>query len=357
VTSRLTAAFGFLLTVLLIPGLAGGGTTPRWALAAVAIPLLIPARRVEFTSAHLFGLLFLVYAAVSVAWSHPYDGLDALVKLAIIAGAFVLGSKLEDIRPLIIGCGLGIWVSSLVMLTGFEVPHATPNAGLFVNSNSMGEIAAVVLVAALFHRIWWLVPGILPAFLMAQCRGAFVAVAGAFVLWLLRKSKVAALALVGLALAALWVMASSRTAGIRLDMWKDVLPNLTLAGHGLGSFFSQYPFYASMDTTWLRPEHLHNDWLEYVFELGIGSVFLFAFVWLTRNILLAVIAIEACFGFPLHVAATAVLFGVIAGHDVRHRLGLRDDLAAWGISLRKWTGRAGPKGYHRHEGSGVGLPA
>lgn len=355
----IAAAF-FALTVLLVPGIAGGGTTPRWALAAIVLPLLIPNKRTPFTSAHLFGLLFLGYAAVSVTWSHHWDGLDALIKLVVIAEAFVLGSKLDDIRPVIIGCGLGIWSSSLVIVAGLPVPMApgVTNAGLFVNSNSMGEIAGLVLVAAIVHRVWWLVPGIVPAFVMAGCRGAFVGVACAFGVWLWGKSKLWASALGVWALVALSFMAESSTAQERIAMWDDMLPHLTIAGHGLGSFFSQFPLYTStVDTTQLRPEHLHNDWLEYLFETGAGTVLLLAFLWCCRSLVLVALVATACFGFPLHVAATAVLGGIVAGHAVRGRAHLRDDVAAWRVFQRARKADAMGAGHRGIEAGGHGLPA
>ena len=179
--------FGFILCTLIIPGISGAGTSPRWALAGIVLPILllmnsreahsadgsgfsrdvarmagqenkgstpaVPHSRGHFTSAHAFGLIFLWCAAISISWSaQVYDGLDALFKLIVIAQAFVLGSRLTDLKPTIIGFGLGIWVSSLVILFGIDVPHTTDNAGLFVNSNSMGEIAGLVLVAAVFYR-------------------------------------------------------------------------------------------------------------------------------------------------------------------------------------------------------------
>ena len=356
---RLALAF-FVLTVLCVPGIAGAGTTPRWAFAAVVLPLLVPSRQTEFTSAHAFGLLFIWYAAVSISWSHYYDGLDALIKLIVVAEAFWLGSKLDSLKPVIIGMGLGIWVNSAVMLLGLDVPHVNDNAGLFINSNVMGEIAGLALVAAVAYRLWWLVPGILPAFIMANCRGAFVAVAGAFVIWLWGKSRLAAsvLAIVGIVGVAV-VMGDSPSAAQRITMLVDTIPYLTIMGHGIGSFYTLFPLYStSIDSLAMRPEHLHNDWLEFVFETGAGTVFLFAVLWISRSILLAVVFIEALFGFPLHMPATAVLGGLIAGHAVRDRHSLRYDLAAWRISLRAWSQRARSRfGYRRVEGGGDSIPA
>ena len=370
--------FGFLLTVLCVPGIAGAGTTPRWALAAVVLPLLVPSKPTNFTSAHAFGLLFIWYSAISISWSHHYDGLDALVKLIVMAEAFWLGSKLDSLKPVIIGMGLGIWVNSAVMLLGLDVPHYTDNAGLFINSNVMGEIAGLLLVAGVAYRLWWLVPGILPAFVTANCRGAFVAVAGAFVIWLWGKSRLAAsvLAIAGIVGVAV-VMGDSLSVAQRITMLIDTVPHITVLGHGLGSFYTLFPLYStSIDSLAMRPEHLHNDWLEYAFETGVfGSVFLSGFLGLCAlgrphacsmfargnnccSATLFVLGVEACFGFPLHMPATAVLGGLIAGHAVRDRHSLRYDLAAWRISLRAWSQRA-RRGfsYRRVEGSGDGIPA
>lgn len=340
-------AFGLILCVLLVPGIIGAGTTPRWVFAAVILPLLIEYnRRSEFTSAHAIGLIFIWYAAISIGWSHKLDGLDSLFKLVVVAEAFWLGSTLDNLKPIIIGFGLGIWANSLVML-GIDVPHVTDHAGLFVNSNYMGEIAGLVLIAAFATKLWWLVPGIMPAFIMAQCRGAFIAVAGAFVVHIWSKSKVAALGLLGAALIALVVWSQTPSAIDRMEMLSAVGHHLSLMGSGLGSFYTLYPLlHPGVEILNIRPEHLHNDWLEIAFELGfLGSVCFTGFIWTvsTNNVarlLLAAFFIEACFGFPLHMAATAVLFGIVAGYSVRYRRSVWADFAVWRISLRAWSNKA-----------------
>lgn len=333
--------FGFALTALFVPDWTGAATTPRWALAAVVLPLLLRKGRVEFTAAHLFGLLFVAYAAASVLWApHKWEAIDTLLKLIVLAEAFVLGSQADDIRPIVAGAALGLGVSSAIILLGIPVPQTSDYpAGLFVNSNALGEIAAVALVGALVHRILWAVPLIAPALVASHCRGAFLALGGALIMWFWPRSKVAAiaLALAGVATAA-W-MGSSESAQQRLDMWGAVLPQLTFAGKGIGSFYTLYPLYSPFDTLLQRPEHLHNDWLEFTFELGIvGTVLYSAFLWSARSAILAVLAIEAFFGFPLHLAATAVLGGILAGHSNRYRLGVRDSLSMWrgAVFSRPW---------------------
>lgn len=350
--------FGFALTALFVPDWSGAATTPRWALAAVVLPLLMRKSKAEFTAAHLYGLLFVAYAAASVLWSpQKWEAADALLKLIVLAEAFVVGSQMEDIRPIVKGAALGLGVSSALILLGVDVPHTSDYpAGLFVNSNALGEIAAVALVGAFVHRVWWAFPLILPALYASHCRGAFLALAGAFIVWLWPRSKpiAALLCVAGIVLAA-WMGTTTGSAQQRIEMWTAVIPQLTLAGKGIGSFYTLFPLYSPFDTLMQRPEHLHNDWLEFTFELGIvGTVLYSAFLWSARSVALAAIAVEAFFGFPLHLAATAVLGGILSGHSARYRLGLRDSFA-FGRSFlfdRDGLGRAGRSGHVSAFGGG-----
>lgn len=331
----IVGVFSFLLSVLFIPGLSGAATTPRWALAAVMLPLLL--RPVKLTTAHLCGLVFIWYAAISVTWSHPYDGLNGLFQLVVAAEAFWLGSQLKDLKPVAIGFGLGMWVSSAVMLCGIPVPSSTEHAGLFSNSNVMGEIAALSLVAALSCRLWWLIPGILPALWLAHSRGAFAALACVGLAWVWGRSRVWAVfgALAGLG--ALVYLSHGSSATDRMNMWSAVLPHLTILGHGLGSLYTLLPLYMpGVDSLNIRTDHLHNDWLEYVFETGAGSIFLFAVVILSRSFIVGAFAVEALFGFPMHTATTVVLGSIAAGYTVRNRPALRDVWAAWRGILLVW---------------------
>jgi len=324
--------FGFVLTALFVPDWSGAATTPRWALAAVVLPLLMRRNGSPLFAAHLFGLLFVAYAAASVLWSpQKWEAIDALLKLIVLAEAFILGSQIEDIRPIVAGAALGLGVSSAVILLGVQVPQTSDYpAGLFVNSNALGEIAALVLAGAIVHRIWFAVPMIAPALIASHCRGAFLALGAAGIIWVWSRSKPVAVALVIVGIATAAWMGSSESAHQRLDMWGAIVPQLTAMGKGIGSFYTLYPLYSPFDTLLQRPEHLHNDWLEFTFELGIiGTVLYAAFVCSARSVVLAVLVVEAIFGFPLHLAATAVLGGILSGHAVRDRAGVRDSLAQW----------------------------
>ena len=76
--------FGFLLTVLYVPGIAGAATTPRWAVLGIVLPwfLFKPGR---LTIVHVWGALFCLWAALSLTWTPNYwDGLCELLKLFLM---------------------------------------------------------------------------------------------------------------------------------------------------------------------------------------------------------------------------------------------------------------------------------
>jgi len=71
----------------------------------------------------------------------------------------------------------------------------------------------------------------------------------------------------------------------------SIFSNHPLFGTGLGTFASIYPAYED-SKEFARYSHAHNDYLEYLAELGI-----FGFVFLV--------------GFNLHIPANMVLFSVV----------------------------------------------
>jgi len=119
-------------------------------------------------------------------------------------------------------------------------------------------------------------------------------------------------------------------------LWSNVTPivgDFPLAGTGLGTFASIYPAYEET----ARPGHLshaHNDYLEYLSELGIlGMIMLFGgivfmvvssfLIWRVRRhpemkglamggiVAIIVILIHSIADFNLHIPANMVLFSVV----------------------------------------------
>ena len=334
-------ALAFLTSALFWPGVAGAATVPRWAVIALVVPVLLKDQRL--TAAHAAGALFLIWAALSMAWNPAtLDGIGALLVLAMLAACFCLGNQLIDLRKVYIGAALGVTVSSVVAIFQWFGFHQVASwggpGGLFVNGAFMAETAALVLVVLVSERLWWLIPGVLPALLLPDARDAVLAVATATVV-ALRRSRFIWLLVAVVPIAAYFYVTAKGYGSIneRLEIWHSTLDGVTLFGHGIGSFWSLYPAYdlrpvapiALLNT----PEYAHNEFLTVAFELGIIGLLLFCGLCVTlagpldtARLVLIALFVESCFDFPLHLPATAFLGMVVAGHAVRNRYLLWDRL-------------------------------
>lgn len=321
------------MAVLFVPWISGAATTPRWALLSIGVPILMSIFSTYrlVTKIDMLGLAFIGWCAVTLAWSPgPYEGIQNLWELLLIAGLFCLGARLPDLRPVVIGFGLGIAVNSgflLFQMAGFHPVAAVQCcAGLFVNPNFLAEPAALVLIGAIGYRLFWLVPGILPAVLLTGVRGPLVALGCAGLAWLWFRSKATTVALAGVGLVAMFFVitdpAHNNSGAQRMTMWGDMLPVMTPLGNGLGSFYTLYPGHAPHANTLVtRPTHAHNDFLEIAYETGLPGILLFgallAFAlwgrWETERLMLLAFMTEAAFGFPLHFPATIFLAALCAG--------------------------------------------
>jgi O-antigen ligase len=357
---------GFLLTALYWPGLAGAATIPKWGLLAVALPLVILKSRNEynrFTLVHLFGALFILWSAISLIWTpNRLDGLGELIKLVILAQAFVYGSRLDSLRPILIGMACGLILSSAMVLIQLVYPdvvlHSTIHSGLFINSGALGEIAALVFIGVAYGignirdglRKWncILLVCLAPSILLPQSRGSWLALIAAFTFWLWSKSKISALVLVALTAISftysLHIGFHVASVEQRLGLYQDAIHGLTWLGHGIGSFWTDYaPLSNTVDIFLERPEHLHNDWLEVIFEQGAIGALAIGLLWAWRGIacyrgrptvgdyICLGFVSEAIVGFPLHNPCTAFLAALCLGHLARDGASIRDLLYRGGI--------------------------
>lgn len=348
------SVFGFLLTAIYVPGMSGTATTPKWALLAVGLPLFLFWRPIRVTLPLLVMAALLAWSAVSLAWTpNRYDGLAELIQYAILFQAFLLGSAEEDLGPIFRGMACGLVLSSLVLFAQLWWPEivlrSTTHSGLYVNSGALAEAAALVLIAMVGMRQWRLAICILPCLVMPESRGAYLGVLAAFIAWLWGKSRFAAL---GLMLVAFVAVNVSLHLGFhvlsvieRLHMWRDAIGGLTWLGHGVGSVWTDYAFLnQTFDIVLQRPEHLHNDWLELLFEGGLPAILLSGVLVsclcfagsdaLSRAVLAGFVA-ESFVGFPLHMPTTGFIAALCLGHLVRGRVDLRD-LFADGRILLPW---------------------
>lgn len=126
---------------------------------------------------YCFGILFFLYAAASLIWRFDYEAVYLLVKWFILIEAFVLGLYLWTLKQIFEGLALGITISSLLVLFGIR-------GGLFINPNTLSEIAALVLVGLCVYRSWCYIPGLLPSFIHGS-RASFLSLVITFLIWFL----------------------------------------------------------------------------------------------------------------------------------------------------------------------------
>ncbi len=369
--NKFVTLFGFALAVAFVPGWYGAATTPRWALIATVVPLLLlfsqPRR---FTAAHAWGVGLLVWAALSLLWSaNVYDGLHQLFEYLFLAGVFVLGVRTESLNPVMNGMVLGIAVSSVVVVLQWwgwrEIvwPHGFAPAGLFIDENYLAEAAALCLVAVIAERQWHLIPILAPSIVLTNSRSAFAGLIGAAAVWAWQwlRSPIARFWMVCLipVLFAFMVLAINKPGTInqRLDIWLDTASHITFFGRGLGSFSTLYADFASkIDILAERPENAHNDFIEVAFEIGIvGWVIVVGFGCAALSGMvekpaldgrrrgsatartLAIAFLVMCFvDQASHLPVTAFIGALALGHAVRDGHSLRDALAACRVSLWDW---------------------
>ena len=135
----------------------------------------------------------------------------------------------------------------------------------------------------------------------------------------------------------------------RWEIWSATLRGITTwHGHGLGSYYTLFPFLtSSFDITHIRPEHAHNDLLEICFELGAVGVIGYCALAISairmasvtgRCILVAFITM-GMFAFPLWMPATGFIAAFVAGHAARNGRSLRYLDRRIRMAFRPWNGR------------------
>lgn len=336
---------GFLLAVCFNPYSFAAATQPRWAFLAITLPLLlIQAKPQPFTILHLIGALFLSWAIITLTWTaNVMDGLGLLIQLAIVASAFLYGTRVEHLSPLMKGLALGLGISSLIVV----VPWAqelfrgdlvsVSHEGLLGNRNLLGEAAVLVAVGCVVYRAYWYLPLLLPAiFITPLPRGALLGGLASLSAWAWGKNK---LLLIPLGLVfCLGIGGSLLLAGKdistleRWHIWEAVWRGLTFWGHGLGSLYTLSPFLThDWDAVLVRTIHAHNDILEIWFDVGVIGTLLYS-LWIAaalgmadagdRGIIIAFLVIGLV-GFPWFMPVTAFLAAVVLGHVARRGVSVR----------------------------------
>jgi hypothetical protein len=250
-------------------------------------------------------------------------GFDAAIHWSIVCAAFCWGLNVSSntIKRTIQAIAIGVGISGAIAICqtafGFHgIYQIAIPGGLFLNKNLMGEAACLAFIAAVTHRLWLSALITTLPLVLSGCRAAYL---GAFVgvlfwlAWPLRAVLLAAGAAVVFAAYATGHGLDLPSLAQRIYMWQDAAASLRWFGDG--SYELLFPTF--------REPHLHNDWLQLVYELGIAGLIPLAAVLAaaTRQqaaLFVAALFIIACFGFPLQMPATAWFAAFVIGHHLRN---------------------------------------
>lgn len=289
------------------------------AMLACALPFALWGR-VQLSWPQGVFVAFFLYACLGLAWTPDfYNGLYRLLGLSVFGLGLILGSSLCT-RHIYFGIVMGLCLSSLVAVAqsvGFSWlwQYSTTPSGLFYNPMVHGELIALGILISWTQGFWLAIPILAPALLLAQSRGAWAALAIGL-LTCFRHRLVILIAVLASAVLFTWNM--SQGDNERVFIWQIAWSLLTPFGHGPGSFLSVY-YQAPWGLT--QPDFVHNDFLQLVFEFGVGAVpflglLLFPLFERPEPILTALLFM-ALFSFPLFTPMTSFIWALALGSHMR----------------------------------------
>jgi hypothetical protein len=224
---------------------------------------------------------------------------------------------------------VGLWVSSAIAI--LQALGHTPvltfgghPSGLFFNSTLLGASACLVIVALVSQRQWLYIPGVLPALYLAHSRGAYLVLAMTLLTrWVRVRYILAAMAVAACVLVFTLDGLETDSDLTRLTVWGAALRELTLLGHGIGSFVT---FIVATPSRILYPERVHNDYIQLWFELGLGAIavyWLYALALSCRTSdhwsIFFAFTLFGLFYFPLWTPVPAFMACMAAGAMLRDR--------------------------------------
>jgi len=311
-SSWLLGGFGLLAALAFCPWIAGGGTSPKWAVLAIAPWLLIDNTTPKLSKQTLLLLALVAWCALTIAWApNKYDAFGELFQLAIVAGVYLLGSTVRDGKPYYLGFAIGVVLATPLEWFSIRIFGS--------NSDILGEAAAVAIIGCVCVEAFGLALLSTAPLIVSGSRGAVLAIATVAACAAMGRQSWRTKTFVSLAglaaIGCLVVLGSHASIIERLNIWQDTLDGLTFWGHGLGSYWDMFPHFASridvLVPAQTRPDHAHNDLLELIFETGaIGGLLALAIVATVfsssspeRYIVICVF-VMAFVGFSLHLPAT-----------------------------------------------------
>ncbi len=371
--------WAFAVVAAYVPFIPSGATYGRHAAMALGVAALLWRSRVVPSAGHLMLGGLLGWMACGFLWTtSAWETGGEIVFWSILAGCFCVGFSFsdEDVDDLWKGFGAGMVVSACFAIGqkfGMESLGLKPSwfssddpvwsiydktiwsiypvgqVGIFLSKNMASDAAVLALIGCCaWSRIVFIPAAAVSMWLVGGRAGAMALGAAGFAgLWFSFPGRrpglaavAAAAAVIVLLLAHLGLLGQFSD---RLQIWELVARNLTILGHGAGTF--------AVAATGI--EHAHNEFLHYAFELGIGSVLLWGIFAhalgsgpvLERCALVAILA-QSVVWFPLHAPVPAFLGMVLAGR----LCGLRDRAAG----LERARGMACSLGLFDGDALGVG---
>jgi hypothetical protein len=317
-----------LISVAYVPGITGAAIPTGWAAMSFALPWVM-LKDVKMTSAHYLGLVFIAYAAASLAWTtSPLDGVDELWHWAVIGLAFMWGSRQVLLTPFWKGLAIGCGISSAVALSQWlsydfiTTLDWNKPAGLFYNNAVAGSAAAIAIVGCMSVGLfrWALLP--VPLLLISQSRGAWAAIA---VVWIAKVytsfeglERIVFTIVLAVAIGLAIVFFHGESDSLRLTIWQQVIEHLTVFGRGIGA---SQNVYLVTPHDFFHIEHAHNDYLNLLYEYGLGAfpLFILAALLLEHSDAYAWPAFVCClflslYFWTLETPITSFTFAVVAGH-------------------------------------------
>ena len=325
-------ALGFSVAIAHVPGWIGASVATSWFLLMIAMPFVIYNIRIDLTLKHVWGFIFLIYASLSLLWTYSFNvGLFFLLQMITLGMVFYYGSSLNNLTPIVKGLAAGLGISALISLfqvLGYDpvymvkLPSGAP-AGLFVNPNMFSEASAILLVALIVLKQWYWTIVTFPGIVFAHSRAGVLALFICGIIFVWNRSR--AFALLIAPIIVLFIIGHYYNANFdlssireRFEIWGDTVRGLTLFGQGVGSYEIVLPSYTHfLDTVRVIPRYAHNDFLQLIFEFGIGTLFIIPLLMFRSNenirYVLYAAGVVALFSFPLHVPMSAFIITLFAG--------------------------------------------
>lgn len=313
---------GLITSVAFVPGYIGATIPTNWVVLSMLLPLALW-REVALTPLHWVLFAFLAYAFLSLLWTvHLLNSLWQLWLLSIFALAFYLGSSLGSLRSIYSGLAVGLSISSSIAIfqaLGFNpvLSSTTGNpAGLLFNPVVLGISIALLAVALVTERMWLYLPALAPGLYLANSRGAYLVLFGGLIATKVRNPIYLATLAAGAFIYFTWSLSPSDTE--RMMIWRAAYTNLTPFGNGPGSFLSVW--FQRGPGHFLHPEYVHNDFLQFVFEYGVGAILLLTVLAGCASRIaapewpvFAAFLLAACFFFPFVTPIPCFLGALCAG--------------------------------------------